>query len=233
MTFSAVGKGKVLCCGFDVAVDGKNIFRGTNAWKLVKVESRRNDDGWTVRHIIDFNGRELPVEARITTDVEVLRIAWSMPGVERDRRGSPRFTYLGPGWFDAGVKRLYWGFGNVMENPVKFRTTGNGSTLPARHIGADFDGGISLVQACDVFPKFLDYHRAGKRWRLEAEHDATFTFVVSDQGRLMRRGDFHRCADTARRRAWIPSAGGCASTAGAAPTTVPTLPSLRRSPVTA
>ena len=174
---------KVQCHGFDVCIDGRTVWRGgTNSWKLVKVETQKEGDSWTVTHFVEICGKPVPVAAKITFDGEIMRIAWSMPGVVRDNRGSPRFTYLAPGWFDSDVKRVYWGFGNVMETPELLRTSGNGSSSPARHVGADFASGVSLVQATDVFPLYFECNRQKRRFRLETAHDATFTFVPSGKG---------------------------------------------------
>ncbi len=183
-TFSfASGKSAISFHGFDVVVDGRIIWRGTNGWPLVDVKAERDGaGGWTLTHLFEKNGKKIPVTAKITFEDEIMRVAWSMPGVERDMRGEPRFTMLSPGWFDRPVKRLYWGFGNVAENPVKFRTSGGGSSLSTRHAGADFDGGISLVQATSILPLYMTVDREKKRFQLESQHDTTYTFIPSAQG---------------------------------------------------
>ena len=183
-TFSfASGKSNISFHGFDVVVDKRIIWRGTNGWPLVDVKTERDGSGgWTLTHLFERNGERIPATAKITFEDEIMRIAWSMPGVERDMRGEPRFTMLSPGWFDRPVKRLYWGFGNVAEDPVKFRTSGGGSSLSTRHAGADFDGGISLVQATSVLPLYMTVDREKKRFQLESQHDTVYTFIPSAQG---------------------------------------------------
>ena len=173
---------RVRCCGFDVQIDGKIIWRG-NGWPLKDFTAEQDGRGnWTVTHFVDLDGRTIPVEARITFVDDVCRVSWSMPGVVRNARGEPRFTQLNPGWWDVPIRRMYFGFGVVAENPVEYRTGGSGASLSNRHVGADFENGVSILQATDVFPLHFVQHRERKRFQLETQHDATYTFVRSSRG---------------------------------------------------
>ena len=81
-----------------------------------------------------------------------MRIAFAMPGAQRDLRGEPRFTALSIGPASELAHRVYAGFGNVLQDPARFELQAEGFSLSTRHVGMDFTNGLSLVQASDIFP---------------------------------------------------------------------------------
>ncbi len=80
------------------------------------------------------------------------------------------------------VWRAYAGFGNVIYEPGAINLPGGWFTLSKRHIGADYANGLSLVQACDIFPDQLTYSPETRRYALETQQDASFMFVPSTKG---------------------------------------------------
>ena len=180
------GTRELLYRGFACDIDHAGTGGVENGQPVLKVETGIEDGAWVINHTVARAGtggqRALRARARVWADSGALRVAWDMPGVARDARGAPRFTRLGLGAADRPVWRAYAGFGNVIEEPGPFDLHGGGFTLSTRHVGADYPNGLSLVQACDIFPDRLTHAPASRRFALEAHHDASFFFVPSAQG---------------------------------------------------
>jgi hypothetical protein len=173
--------------GFACDIDKATIGGVENGQPVMRVETATEGGAWVVTHAIAGSGAEgrgqtRIARAKIRADGGAMRITWDMPGAVRDARGTPRYTRLGIGAGGMPVWRAYAGFGNVIENPEAFTLTGGGFMLSTRHIGADYTNGLSLVQACDIFPDRLTYVPQTRRFALETSHDASFLFVPSAKG---------------------------------------------------
>jgi hypothetical protein len=181
------GKRALTYRGFACDIDRAAAGGVENGQPVLRVETGADGGAWTVTHHVartDADGRaqELAARAKLWADGGGLRLAWDMPGATRDARGAPRFTRLGLGAGSEPVWRAYAGFGNVVENPGAFDLHGGGFILSTRHVGADYPNGLSLVQACDIFPDRLTYAPETRRFALETQHDASFLFVPSAKG---------------------------------------------------
>lgn len=168
--------------GFACDIDGAPAGGVENGMPVLAIETQRGWSKWRVTHRVATPSGTLPARATLWTEDGALRVAWDMPGVRRDRRGTPRFTRLGLGAAQLPVWRAYAGFGNVIENPGAFTLGAGGFSLSTRHVGADYTNGLSLVQACDIFPDRLVHVSETRRFALETHHDAAFFFVPSAQG---------------------------------------------------
>jgi len=173
--------------GFACEVDRAAVGAVEGGQPVQNVTTEADGSAWLVTHEFvrtgaDGQPQRVTARARIWADAGALRIAWDMPGASRDARGAPRFTRLGIGPGSEPVWRAYAGFGNVIENPGAFDLRGGGFTLSTRHAGADYPNGLSLVQACDIFPDRLNYAPATRGFALETQHDAAFFFVPSAKG---------------------------------------------------
>ncbi|HRR33641.1 MAG TPA: hypothetical protein P5026_06050 [Kiritimatiellia bacterium] len=168
--------------GFACDIDGAPAGGVENGMPVRAVETRRGWRSWRVIHRVATPNGTVPVRATLWAEGGALRVAWDMPGVQRDRRGTPRFTRLSLGAAQLPVWRVYAGFGNVIENPGSFTLTSGGFSLSTRHVGADYTNGLSLVQASDIFPDRLVHVPEARRFALETHHDAAFFFVPSAQG---------------------------------------------------
>ena len=167
------GMRRLTFSGFECEVDGQRVAKA-DSFTVAEEEGRV-----TVDHVCGF-GRKL--RAEMWSEGGSLRIAWSMPEVERSSLGTPRYTRLAIGNCSHPAMRAYAGLGNVVEDPVSFSLATDGFRLSTRHVGADYANGMSLVQAVDVFPEGLECDSAKGRYSLVSSHDATFTFVPSMKG---------------------------------------------------
>jgi len=165
--------------GFACEVDGVPVGCGPNSVPVEKVDVERGRGALALVHRLPGG---IVLRARLSAKDGALRLAWDMPGVARTPAGAPRYSKLCLGPSSDRVWRGYLGFGNVVVNPRKFQVQSNGFGLSTRHVGMDFANGLSLVQACDVWPDRLESDGAAKVFALVAHHDATFTFVPSAAG---------------------------------------------------
>jgi hypothetical protein len=141
---------------------------------------------WGRRGVLDHDvfvlGQRVGVRTEVWAESGALRFAFSMPDAKRDARGTPRFTLLGLGAASELATRVYAGFGNVLEKPGRFELHANGFQLATSHVGVDFAGGLSLVQASDVFPDLFAVNPEKQLYQLRTHHDATLSLVPSAHG---------------------------------------------------
>jgi hypothetical protein len=189
--------------GFTVEIDGQTVGGTHDGQAVLSAETARAGEAWIITHHVASsfvvpasassssvippkggitNPSTLPLRATVRADQGVLRIAWDMPGAVRAARGTPRFTKLALGPADRPPARIYLGFGAVYDAPGAFTLPYGGVQLGTRHIGADYAGGLSLVQATDLLPDRLVCAPEGNLFSLETPHDACFMFAPSAHG---------------------------------------------------
>jgi hypothetical protein len=186
--------------GFKVEVGGQPLGGSHDGQPVQRVETNRDGDLWVVTHYVASSSeaaRDVLIQpssamgtsretqslrARVWADHGVLRIAWDMPGTVRDARGTPCFTKLALGPADRKPTRIYLGFGAVYDEPGAFTLPYGGVQLGTRHIGADYAGGLSLVQATDLIPDRVACVPSDNRFALETPYDACFLLAPSAHG---------------------------------------------------
>jgi len=200
LRFTAADKAFTLT-GFEINVDGKNT-------EVLSATTHPVAGGLDVDHRVRLAaGRAIVVRANLRVRGRALTVAWSMPGVVRDRRGHPRFTRLAVGPGSSAVRRAYLGFGNVIVRPGAFHLPAISNTLSGRHAGADYACGLSLVQAVTISPDFLRHDPAAARFALEAQEDNLFYFVPSREGAFEAAHVFADVAGYRRSAGWASIAG--------------------------
>ena len=177
-------KGDLVLRGVRVDIDGEPLggVRSSLDWTRTWTSSSKGRTAFPYR--ITPPDARAAYEARAEVFVEngALRLKLSMPGAVRDLRGRPRFTAFGVGPASRTALRVYAGFGNVVEDPAPFELTAGGFTLSTRHVGADYDGGLSLVQATDIFPDVFSVDPPRRLYSLITRHDATISLIPSSRG---------------------------------------------------
>lgn len=193
--------------GFTIQVSGEAIAAPRTGWICDRVQKQFDHGKAVITHEIFVNDARVPAQVRIWAEHGALRFAFSMPGVKRDARGEPRFTSLLVGSASETARRVYAGFGNVIEDPGRFELRGGGFTLSTRHVGMDFANGLSLVQASDIFPDSFRVDPETHRYALVTRHDATLSLLPSSHGAFA-------AARAYRHIAGFKPAGGVASILG-------------------
>lgn len=138
--------------------------------------------GFTARVETDDGSFPPEAKASIKETNGTLQISWSIPVVQRNAAGFPRIVDLAVGPSSEKPHRIFMGFGNVIEKPKKFWIDASGFDLSTRHIGADYENGLSIIQAVDVVPDGLACDGEKGIFSLHAHHDATLTFIPSSKG---------------------------------------------------
>ena len=205
--------------GFLIEVAGERLgdWRSAASVEDVKIlpPTKASPDAVTIRHTVLLNEARIPVDAVLRPVAGGVRLSFAMPGVTRDRRGQPRFTLLGIGPANRKARRVYAGFGNVIQEPGRFALRGNGFQLSTRHVGIDFENGVSLVQACDVFPDRFDVDPEKRLYSLQTHHDASFLLVPSARGAFAAARVYRDLAGFKPAGGVAKLKGRCASIGGA------------------
>ncbi len=136
----------------------------------------------TVTHTLSINGCTISLRARVWAQGGALRFAWSLPGAAPDLRGTPRIARIALGPASSVVRRVYAGFGNVMQDPGRWSMSDGGFLLSTRHVGADYQNGLSLVQASDIFPDAFEVDGPRGLASLAVHHGATLSLIPSTRG---------------------------------------------------
>jgi len=178
----AFGKRRLVFQGFDIQIDGTPLGATPIAkggeWGWKKEKERVVGEATLL-----CGGGPTRVRCEVWAESGALRCRFAMPAVKHDERGHPRFTLIGLGPVGgAKANRVYAGFGNVIENPRKFDLGSSGFQISTRHVGVDYDNGLSLVQASDVFPDRLQVDPERGLVQLQVRHDATISLIPSEKG---------------------------------------------------
>ena len=168
--------------GFSVQIDQMPLGPPQHAALCDKIAADFRRGRGVLDHEVLVLGKTLVVRTEVWAEHGTLRFAFTMPGAIRDARGTPRFTLLALGPASEAATRVYAGLGNVIETPGRFDLHANGFRLATRHVGADYAGGLSLVQASDVFPDLFSVNPEKKIYSLHTHHDATISLVPSARG---------------------------------------------------
>ncbi len=169
---------------FLMSIDGEDVSDWRSGARVIGGEAKWTPDGkmTTISDLAVVDDERVTVEASMFVEDGAFKIRFAMPAQERDKRGSPRFTLLGVGPAGVKAKRVYAGFGNVIQEPGRFTLGQGGFTLSTRHIGVDYENGLSIVQAADVFPYRFEVDPEEKLYSLQTGHDATLMLIPSEKG---------------------------------------------------
>ena len=190
--------------GFTMEVDGQAVGAELPA---ARVENHFSAGRGAITTYVAQGKGLLTLQASVWAQKGALRIAFAMPGAQRDSRGEPRFTALALGPASELARRVYAGFGNVLQDPERFEMEAGGFMLSTRHVGVDFQNGLSLVEASDIFPDRFSVDPERRVYSLVVHHDATLSFVPSTHQAFAAARVYHELVD-------FKPAGGVANLLG-------------------
>lgn len=169
--------------GFALEIDGQDCSDRRSGIRVRATGEARGRSGFCLHHVITMAERDVPVDVDVRAEEGSVTLALSLPGVKRDRRGAPRVTRAGLGPASVPIRRVHLGFGNVAEGlGGPFTVSAGGFGLSTRHVGADYENGLSLLQATDLQPNRLVCDPATALFRLEGALDCTFRFIPATGG---------------------------------------------------
>ena len=170
---------------FYMEINGHDVRDPRSPLRVIGGKAAWNPDlrASTIQDFVaDRDADTVTVWSSMWAEKGAFKLRFSMPTQERDAKGAPRFTRLGVGPASVKARRVFAGFGNVIQDPDRFTLRHGGFQLSTRHVGMEFDNGISLVQASDVFPYEFVVDPEQKLYSLRTGHDTTMTFVPSAKG---------------------------------------------------
>jgi hypothetical protein len=189
---------RLLLAGFDIEINGESITPGASNVECQSVKREFRGDPLTWIHEM------VSPDWQATLTVGMTRLG---DAVRFDFECDQPITRLSVGAFNEKAERYYFGHGNVVEDPEYFRIGAGGHGLATSYIGCDFEGGMSLVQACDPPPDYCEARPEERAYPLVTHHNCSLWLVPSTEG----------CFDAAMRLPEgfkRPAAGGVAKAAG-------------------
>jgi len=123
--------------------------------------------------------------SRIEAPFDVTTELWKDAAGLRVKVTCPeRITDLALGTADQKAPRVYYGHGYCVVEPEAFRASGGGHNLATSHVGFDFEGGLSLLMACDTSPDYLQVDPTARVYTLHTHDCSMLTFVPSASGAI-------------------------------------------------
>ncbi|MGQ9914512.1 MAG: hypothetical protein ACUVQQ_09225 [Thermogutta sp.] len=83
------------------------------------------------------------------------------------------------GVWNLPLERVFAGPGNVVVRPKRYRLGFDGHRLSTSFVGFEFTPQLSVIQACDVPPSYLDVIPAERHFSLHVAPDFRFTFLAA------------------------------------------------------
>ncbi len=164
--------------GFEMRVLGGRIDDIRSPLLLGRIETEHAEDGYRVRHFFTSPLGPFELVGRLTVRDGVLRAAFNLENIPEP---SPwRALYLedvAVGAWNRTARQVYAGHGHVVREPGPFSLQFDGHRLSTSFVGADFEKGLSLVQAVDLAPDRFEVAPDRRHYSLHAAHGPTFTFV--------------------------------------------------------
>ncbi len=162
--------------GFQVSV----LDQPVGTWPSgISTDSIRSDVDATghlkIIHRLCHSDQSFDLTAELWPESTGLRVKISCP---------ERITDLALGPANQKAPHVYYGHGFCIVEPEAFRASGGGHNLSTSHVGFDFDGGVSLLLACDTPPDYLQVDPAQNVYTLHAHPDTMFTLVPSLNGTI-------------------------------------------------
>ncbi len=172
-----------------VGSKGEAHFRGFEAdtmdLPILRWPSRGDAQGFEVVstqgrtqyvHHLELDGKPIELTLTFWSEGPSLRVAWTC---------SEPLANFSLGAADRLAPSVYFGHGYRIEFPEAFQMSFGGHNLSTSHVGCDFEGGLSLLQALDVPPTSFLVDPAEHRYALRGSGTAgRLTLVAGESGAL-------------------------------------------------
>ncbi|MDY0168681.1 MAG: hypothetical protein RBS80_19185 [Thermoguttaceae bacterium] len=172
------GDRSLLFHGFQMRVLGGRIDDVRSPLLLERVETEQTAAGYCVRHFFTSPLGPFELVGRLAVREGVLQAAFELDNVPAMPPWQAVFLEdVAAGPFSREARQVYAGHGHVVREPGPFALRFDGHRLATSFVGADFDGGLSLVQGVDVAPDRFEVAPDRRHCSLHAAHRPTFTFI--------------------------------------------------------
>lgn len=119
-------------------------------------------------HTLVFQGQEVALTLALRAEGPGLRVSVRCPR---------RVSQFAVGPWEQRATRVYYGHGYCIVDPKAFRAGFGGHNLATSHVGCDFSGGLSVLQAVDNPPNYFDVNPRNHIYALSTDQDCTLTLV--------------------------------------------------------
>jgi hypothetical protein len=174
---SLVGpKGAVNFKGFQVDALDVPVLRWPSRVGAKGFEVVSENGGAKYVHHLELDGKPFDLTLSFRSEGAGVRVAWN---------STVHLTNFSLGPADRLAPSVYFGHGYRIEYPEAFQAVMDGHNLSTSHVGCDFEGGLSLLQALDVPPTSFQVEPAEPRYALRGSgKEGTLTLVPGEAGAL-------------------------------------------------
>jgi len=165
--------------GFTIDVLGHHAVRSPTPFVFRGYEAKMEGRRAVHVHHLEKDGKAIDLTLTVWAEGDGLRIAFECPATPQ---ASPRITDFSLGPADQAAPVVYYGHGYRIVNPKPFRAGFGGHNLSTSHVGCDFAGGMSLLQAVDVPPNHFEVTPEAKCYALHTHMNGTLTLLPSESG---------------------------------------------------
>ncbi|MEJ5342848.1 MAG: DUF5696 domain-containing protein [Thermogutta sp.] len=169
--------------GFEVTVLGSRLDKVRSATALLGVESQveKNSDGGqrlVARHRFQNAAGTFDLIGVVGTEKGTLVVNWRLENVPAARPWvDVHLEDVALGSWSEEAFRVYAGAGNVVQKPQSYTLGFDGHRLSTSFVGLEFDGGLSIVQGCDVPPSAFQVNPAARHYSLHVAHASKMTLI--------------------------------------------------------
>lgn len=161
--------------GFTVDILGQHALRWPTAVRFLGYEVRQEGERAVHIHRLELNGKPVELRLAVWPEGEGLRISFN---------STARITDFALGPADRPAPVVYYGHGYRIVNPKAFRAHFGGHNLSTSHVGCEFAGGMSVLQAVDVPPDYFSVNPEAHDYSLHTHMNGTLTLVAGENGAL-------------------------------------------------
>lgn len=172
-----VGRSSVVSFeGFDISVLDRQVTRQPSSVPLLDYTTKQENGRWKHIHELSLNGKPVTLTLTLWPERGALRVAYDC---------TERITDICLGRADQEAPVVYYGHGYRIVSPKAFRAGFGGHNLASSHVGFEFKGGMSLLQATDVPPDYLEVSPDAGLYRLHTHYQSgTLTLMPGEAGAM-------------------------------------------------
>ena len=164
------GSSAVSFDGLHVDILKQPVMRWPYPVEFLGYEAARQGARAVHTHNLRVGGKPVDLTLTFWTEGGGLRLSFHCP---------LRITDFALGPSDRAADSVYYGHGYRIDQPETFTANFGGHDLSTSHVGVDYAGGLSLLQAVDVPPLSFCVNPDSREYSLHTRLNGTMTMSVS------------------------------------------------------
>lgn len=164
--------------GFRIHVVGDALESTRSTNQLADVRNESSAGRVAFRHRFRGWAGSFDLVCEIWPNGDAVQAHWKLENQPPPKPWLPVYLEsVAAGPWSKSARRVYAGTGNVIEKPGAFQLGFDGHRLATSFVGFEFENGISIVEAVDTPPDYLDVQPASGVYTLVTPHEQTMTFI--------------------------------------------------------